>query len=219
MKRIFIIRHGKTVFNREKRLQGVGADSPLILNEQELRKYDQLAAYLSQYHFSQAYSSPLPRARATADLILERLTNNSELGAQTIDDLREIAYGQWEGQKREDLIKDHFSLFQKVSRRENDPELQALGIEDFRLAGQRFAAAIRRIAQNLGQDENALVFGHGGINQLGIKTLTKNENLLGVRNLSTSIVTELTDGNFGLDVYNQTAYLDAVDLNEGNVSI
>ncbi|KRM86984.1 hypothetical protein [Lacticaseibacillus thailandensis] len=70
----------------------------------------------------------------------------------------------------------------------------------------------------LSLDWHHLIFGHGGINQLGIKELAGNEHLLGLKNLSTSIVTAY-QGGFALDVYNQTAYLDHVDLNEGNVSI
>lgn len=215
MQRIFIIRHGKTAWNLAKRLQGAGADSPLLTDD--LTQYRQLAGYLDQYRFKAAYSSPLERSMHTGRIVTGYL-QQSRLTVQPVAGLTEISFGQWEGRSRDELIAEHLDLFRKMSRRENDPGLAAIGVEDFNVARRRFADAVRSIAATMGPDDNVLIFGHGGINQLGIKELTGNEHLLGLKNLSTSIVAP-HDGGFALDVYNQTAYLDQVDLNEGNVSI
>lgn len=214
MKRIFIVRHGKTQWNLEKRLQGAHGNSPLLLAD--LTDYQRLAAYLAQYTFAAWYSSPIPRAMATAQVLQQQL--GQSLPIQPVPDLAELGFGLWEGQLRDELIKRSPDLFAKLSRRENDPELAALGVEDFDQARHRFARAIYRIAEQLGPNDNALVFSHGGISQLGIKTLIGNEHLLGLKNLSTSIVGFVAHQAY-LDVYNQTAYLQQVDLNEGNVSI
>lgn len=214
MKRLFIIRHGKTAWNVAKRLQGAGADSQLLTAD--LTGYHQLAQYLAAYPFTQVYTSPIARAQQTATIVTESM--GLALPIQPLTGLKELSFGQWEGKQRADLIATAPALFAKLSRRENDQALQALGVEDFDQARARFRQALQQIAASLGENENALVFSHGGISQLGIKTATGNENLLGLKNLSTSILA-VHEHRFYLDVYNQTAYLTHTDLDEGNVSI
>lgn len=214
MKRLFIIRHGKTAWNVAKRLQGAGADSQLLTAD--LTGYHQLAQYLAAYPFTQVYTSPIARAQQTATIVTEAM--GLTLPIQPLTGLKELSFGQWEGKQRADLIATSPTLFAKLSHRENDQALQALGVEDFDQARARFRQALQQIAASLGKNENALVFSHGGISQLGIKAATGNENLLGLKNLSTSILA-VHEHRFYLDVYNQTAYLTHTDLDEGNVSI
>lgn len=216
MKRLFIVRHGRTQWNVEKRLQGASGDSPVLTDD--LMPYQQLAAYLDQYPIAAAYTSPLPRAVTSAQLILARMPQHAGLSLQRVPGLTEIGFGQWEGRKRDELVADYLALFKKLSQRQNDPGLTALGVEDFLLAAARFAQACQQIAAALPLDGNALVVTHGGIAQLGMRHLTGNDHLLGLKNLSTSIVGVVNE-DFYLDVYNQTAYLSHVALDEGNVSI
>lgn len=215
MKRIFIVRHGKTQWNLEHRLQGRYADSDLLTDD--LTPYQQAAAYLDQYRYQVVFASPIKRAMHTAQLVTDNFTQSVPT-LQTNAGLAELTFGDWEGKSKDELVADQPALFRKLSQRVNTPELDAIGVENFAAARERFAQAIREIGEQLGPDDNALVFSHGGISQLGIKELTGNEHLLGLKNLSTSIVALRPDGAF-LDVYNQTAYLHDVDLNEGNVSI
>lgn len=70
MRRLFIIRHGKTQWNLAHRLQGAGADSSLLTNDPQ--PFQQLAGYLDQYAFAAAYTSPLTRAYDTATLTRQR---------------------------------------------------------------------------------------------------------------------------------------------------
>ncbi|KRK71002.1 histidine phosphatase family protein [Lacticaseibacillus nasuensis] len=216
MRRLFIIRHGKTQWNLAHRLQGAGADSPLLTNDPQ--PFQQLAGYLDQYAFAAAYTSPLTRAYDTATLTLGYFTRHPAPALQVHSGLRELSFGQWEGRARAELIAQTPELFGQLSRREYSPALAELGVEDFAAARRRFAAACRDILATLGPDENALVFSHGGISQLGMRELTGCEGLLGLKNLSTSIIAATPHG-CGVDAYNQTAYLTQVDLNEGNVSI
>ncbi|WP_125571092.1 histidine phosphatase family protein [Lacticaseibacillus songhuajiangensis] len=215
MKRLFIVRHGKTEWNKAKRLQGAGADSPIITDD--ITPYGQLAAYLDQYEFTAVYSSPLKRSVDSARLTLA-MTGARNLPIQTDEHLRELSFGQWEGRTRKELIAENEAMFRAMSQRRDDPGLAALGMENFASARVRFVTGLRAIAAAMPADSNALIFTHGGIGQLGIKAVTGNERLLGLKNLSTSIV-GVQDERFYLDVYNQTAYLTHVDLNEGNVSI
>ena len=75
MRRLFIVRHGKTAWNIEKRLQGAGADSPLLTND--LTPYRQLAPYLDQYELAQAFTQALSRAYVTVTLTFEHFSRVS----------------------------------------------------------------------------------------------------------------------------------------------
>lgn len=215
MRRLFIIRHGKTAWNQAKRLQGAAADSPLLPKD---APYRQLAAYLDQYPFAAAYTSPLPRAQETAARTLAGFTRHLAPSVVVVDDLRELSFGQWEGRTRAAVQAEAPELFTLMAQRRDDPRLAALGMENFAAAGRRFTGALAGIAAGLGAEENALLFTHGGIGQLGLRAATGNPHLLGLKNLSTSIVA-VTEAGLALDSYNQTGYLTAVALDEGNVSL
>lgn len=214
MKRIFIVRHGKTEWNREQRLQGANADSPLLTNDLD---YQWLAEYLRHYQFAMVYSSPIKRALTTSRLVLAKM-NLPDMPIQILPGLAEISFGEWEGKVRSELITNQRTLFKKMSQRVDDPGLAALGMENFGRARLRFANTIKSIDETAIDDTNVLVFSHGGISQLGIQQLTGSDRLLGLKNLSTSIIA-VKDGEYYLDTYNQTGYLKRADVNEGNVSI
>lgn len=138
MKRLFIIRHGKTAWNLAKRLQGAGADSQLLTAD--LTGYHQLARYLAAYPFTQVYTSPITRAKQTATIVTQAM--GLTLPIHSLPGLKELSFGQWEGKQRADLIATSPALFAKLSRRENDPALQALGVEDFAQARARFRRGV-----------------------------------------------------------------------------
>jgi probable phosphoglycerate mutase len=98
---LYFIRHGETNWNAEGRVQGArdiplnqkgigqaSAAGAILLGV--LRKTERLPA-----HFDYV-SSPLGRARHTMDLLRAALGLPSE-GYRLDHDLREIAYGDWEG--------------------------------------------------------------------------------------------------------------------------
>lgn len=88
--RLFLIRHGETEWNRQHLLQG-NRDIPL--NEAGIRLAVQTAEGLRQagLTFDRIYSSPLQRAKRTAQL----LCPNQPL---VLDDrLRELSFGDYEG--------------------------------------------------------------------------------------------------------------------------
>ena len=90
--RFFFIRHGETNWNREFKYQG---SSDIELSGDGVEQARRTGLRLSRIVPSRVCSSPLKRARRTAEIIME---NNS--GAAVIDlcdDLREISFGSWEG--------------------------------------------------------------------------------------------------------------------------
>lgn len=87
---IYMIRHGETQWNKEKRLQG-RADIPL--NEYGIHLAEVTAHALQSIPFTKIYTSPLSRARETARILAHNRT------VKLIEDERliEMAFGEGEG--------------------------------------------------------------------------------------------------------------------------
>lgn len=90
VEKVLLIRHGETDFNREHRLQGV-MDIPL--NERGRGQAASVALHLRDISIDALYTSHIPRARETAEII------SRVIGLQPrIDErLREIEFGLFEG--------------------------------------------------------------------------------------------------------------------------
>ncbi|MDE5966403.1 MAG: histidine phosphatase family protein, partial [Lachnospiraceae bacterium] len=87
---IYIVRHGETLWNRDKKLQGS--------TDIELSDYGRYLAIetgknLSHVHFDRVFSSPLKRAYETACLIRPQQKNE----IITDDRIRELNFGIYEG--------------------------------------------------------------------------------------------------------------------------
>ncbi len=91
MARIILVRHGKTDWNQELRIQGGSSDTPL--NEEGRYQAEKLALRLSRCNIQAIYSSPLKRAFETAQMIAKH--HNIEVVVEK--SLREIEAGDMEG--------------------------------------------------------------------------------------------------------------------------
>lgn len=99
---IYLIRHGQTEFNREGRMQG-RLDSPLteLGVEQARRMGGHLRARLDDPALWSIISSPLGRARRTAEIVRETL--GLDCAIEFDDRLAEIHVGAWEGLTRTEI--------------------------------------------------------------------------------------------------------------------
>jgi probable phosphoglycerate mutase len=93
--RIILVRHGESSFNVERRVQGHWDKS--TLTDAGRATALQVGAALSDLKFDAVYSSPLSRARDTANLILSCLKSPPATPFQTTDNLKEINLVLWEG--------------------------------------------------------------------------------------------------------------------------
>lgn len=85
-----LLRHGKTLWNEQKRIQG-SSDSPLSpAGEQESGRW---LPVLSQHEWDRILASPLPRVRQTVEI----LNNSLKLPVTFDQQLREQDWGSWEG--------------------------------------------------------------------------------------------------------------------------
>jgi len=90
VRRLLLARHGQSVSNAMRRFQGV-QDVPL--SELGRRQAEALAGAFGQRRIAAVYSSPLQRARHTAELVAAAV----QAPLRSVDDLRELSLGEWEG--------------------------------------------------------------------------------------------------------------------------
>ena len=100
---IGFLRHGPTAWNREGRIQG---RSDIPLDSAALSELENLSAP-DEWSHCDVWSSPLCRASQTANTVTGRAPRIS-------DALIEMDWGQWEGQRGQDLIADQNSDFRHI---------------------------------------------------------------------------------------------------------
>jgi broad specificity phosphatase PhoE len=138
--RLFLIRHGETIANREFRYIGVG-DEPLSTLGQI--QAIQLAEALSVLPVAAVYSSPLQRAYETALQIAAR----HKLEIQPVDDLRECNFGTWEGLSRAEVLARSPEDAQHLHAWEKDMTIAPPGGESFETMHERACTAVEQLAQ------------------------------------------------------------------------
>ena len=156
--RILLARHGETPWNAEGRYQGQ-EDIPLSpVGEEQARR---LGERLRGVRIDRAVSSPLSRARRTAELAL-----GGARAAMLATDpgLMEIAHGTWEGLLAHEI-------------RERDPdgarawreaphEVQMPGGESLQQVLDRAWPALAHAADGLGDADTLLVVAHDAVNRV-----------------------------------------------------
>lgn len=98
--RIFLLRHGETAWNRERRIMG---RRPVPLSERGRAQLQALVPHLLGLGIEQVFTSPLPRARSSADLVAAAL---GDLPVVDEEGLTEVDYADWEGKSFPDLRHD-----------------------------------------------------------------------------------------------------------------
>ncbi|NMB11125.1 MAG: histidine phosphatase family protein [Firmicutes bacterium] len=96
MSEIYVVRHGQTQWNQERRYQG---QRDIPLSDAGRVQAERAARYLSDVGIRFLVSSDLLRARDTAAIIGERL----QLPVLCCSLWRERDYGRWEGLTREEI--------------------------------------------------------------------------------------------------------------------
>ncbi len=100
MSRLYIVRHGETVWNTERKTQGM-KDS--ALTEKGIIQAKKLSERLALEKIDYIYSSSLSRAYETAKIISSKLN----LAINITDDLREMNFGCWQGLTIEEVKNNY----------------------------------------------------------------------------------------------------------------
>lgn len=92
MTELILLRHGETVGQSSIRLYGATDIALSPLGEQQAAR---AAAALRPHSFARIVTSPLQRARRSAEIVLASQTPGAIL--EVVPDLREVDFGTWEG--------------------------------------------------------------------------------------------------------------------------
>ena len=148
---LYLVRHGETEINAEERFNGGGVDSPLTA--QGIAGAEAARQLLAPVKFARVYSSPLPRAMTTAEIVAGANT------PITIDPrLREMGLGDWDGTKLADAKDDpQFYLYR---HRMLEWDYRRYHAEGYQHMADRAQQALVDAAHWLG-DRRGLVVSHG----------------------------------------------------------
>ncbi len=182
-KRIILVRHGETDWNKQSRFQGQ-IDIPL--NENGKAQANAASKFLKDIPIQKAFSSSLLRPRETAQIILKE---HPQIGISLKDNLKEINHGEWEGKLEHEIMSNWSDLLQTWK---TFPEkVQMPDGENINEVSTRSLTGWKEICKDLKDNETALVVAHDAVN----KTILC--HLLG---LTPSEIWMIKQGNGGITV-------------------
>lgn len=205
--KLYFVRHGRTEWNEEGRIQGANGDSPLL--ESSIQQLEALGQHLSQTYFDAAYSSVLPRAVHTAQILLKQ--NQHPITLQEAPALREWRLGRLEGRKIKELkalYPEEMRAFRHNLSQFHHNLFDAESLSDTTKRTCDFVKSLK------GKElDTVLIVGHGANLTASIRTLLGNkpEELRKNGGLDNASVTILTTDNFEhyhLETWNDTSYLE-----------
>ncbi|HCE4560909.1 phosphoglycerate mutase [Vibrio parahaemolyticus] len=150
-RRIFVLRHGETEFNADKKLQG-HCNSSLTSKgcDQARRVGTTLKQYVENRPF-RVYSSTLGRALQTSQIVCEEL-NYSYKNLNKEPRLKEFSLGEWEQRTIPSLEQEVPNLLAQ-----NDWYLQAPNCETYESVRERLSSWLSDVTH----DEDIVVVSHG----------------------------------------------------------
>jgi len=179
--RIYLVRHGETMWNVEKRLQG-WKDSPLTDNG--LRSAKRLAKRLQDIRLDRVFSSDQKRALTTAEIIAK----DRNIPIEVLSSLRELNFGSWEGM----TISEIETLYPlEYSTYKTDPDrYTSVGGESIEQLFDRASKALKIIGSC--GEENVLVVTHG-VTIRALMTIISGQGMDGFAKIPVFLGTSLTE--------------------------
>jgi glucosyl-3-phosphoglycerate phosphatase len=212
IRRLLLVRHGVTTWNREGRFQG-HLDPPLDpLGEQEARAVASRVVHETTGPVA-VVSSPLQRAAATARFVVNALAADGRPVELALEPgIVEIGQGVWEGHTHAELAAtdpEGYAAWSASGGYREPP-----GAEGVPAAASRATAAVERLlaAEDLGHAESLCLVAHGGILRLVAGRLTglRDEEAwqLDVDNASLSVLVRDAAGtDWRIQAWNDTSHL------------
>ena len=203
--KLYFVRHGRTVWNLEGRFQGASGDSPLLSESIDILK--QLGQYLNEIHFDTIYSSDLPRAVKSAEIIQSQLQAPCPL--KSIPDLREWQLGKLEGLKIATLNAIYPQQIKAFRSNLAQFDTKMFEAESLYSTTQRTIQFIKSLKES--PAENILIVGHGANLTASLRTLIgyKEAHLRkegGLANASLTVLETDDFETFTLKRWNDTSY-------------
>jgi probable phosphoglycerate mutase len=206
MKELYFIRHGETIYNVEKRVQGKGVNSSL--NEKGRLQAKAFYNYYKDLAFDLVITSSLNRTKET----IEDFIQQNNLKHIEFDALDEISWGIYEGkQASEALYRDHQNVLTEWANANYDARIE--GGESAAEMSQRLRLFLNTIPTF---SENKILICTHGATLAFIMTILQNQPLSEMpayKHRNTGLCKFLFDGsNYSLQLQDDLKHLDLLVL-------
>lgn len=166
--KLYFVRHGESEANTRHVISN--RESPFGLTALGKRQAAELAESLKSIPLTSIFSSPILRARETAEILSQKF----QLPIQITEALREYDCGILEDKSDQASWEAHRTTYQEWVLRQNFQE-KPEGGESFLDIQNRFLPFIEKITHdNLHADNHILLIGHGGLFNLMLPLVLTN---------------------------------------------
>ncbi|WP_186328833.1 histidine phosphatase family protein [Bacillus sp. X1(2014)] len=197
---LYFVRHGETLFNVEKRLQGF-CDSPLT--DKGIEQAKSVGIGLSDFEFKAVYASESQRVVDTARYAI----GHRNIPIITDPRLKEMNFGILESLLQTDILDQHGNILETLFSLK-DLNMSAPEGESYLQLFTRTSSAIDEIIHKHKNDGgNVLVFSHGVTIGNYLMQLAKMSRYIHHDNCSVSVVKYL-NGEFYVDKIADTSFRD-----------
>ncbi|EGQ79031.1 phosphoglycerate mutase [Fusobacterium animalis ATCC 51191] len=202
---IYFVRHGQTIWNVEKRFQGL-SDSPLT--ELGITQAKLLGEKLKDIKFNKFYSTSLKRAYDTANYI----KGNRKQKVEIFDDFVEISMGDMEGIKQEDFKKLYPEQVKNFFFNQLEYDPSSFGGESFLEVRERVIRGLNKFIELNKNYERVLVVSHGAtlktlLHYISGKDISTLSDEAIPKNTSYTIV-KYENGKFEIIDFSNTSHLE-----------
>lgn len=157
MTKLYLIRHGETMWNKEKRTQGI---RNIQLSELGKLQARYLAKRLEKENIDVIYSSDLSRAYETAKIVGKHIGKS----VRPLPEIREMNFGEWEGLTINEIKRKYQDIYNQWN---TTPHIAKIpGAETLIQVQERAMKGVNHIIKE-NPDKNIVMVSHGA----AIKTI------------------------------------------------
>ena len=151
MGQLIFLRHGQAKNNTERILAGRTEGVPLT--DTGIKQSENTAQLLEHMNISAIYSSPIERAKHTAEIV----GKHNSLDVRIDDRLNELDMGKFTGMPYDEIFKSHGNVFMKFYN--GELEIAHNGVETFSQVKKRILGIVDHIIEKH-LDENIVLVTH-----------------------------------------------------------
>ena len=148
---IIFLRHAQAENNTKRIL--AGRTDGVSLTKTGIQQAEQISEYLKPLDISAIYSSPIERAKHTAEIV----TKNSAIDVELDDRLTEIDMGKFTRMNYDDMFAKYGNIFLKFY--ENDPVIAEHEVETFPSVQKRILDMVDHVIKKH-KNENVILVTH-----------------------------------------------------------
>ena len=148
---IIFLRHGQATNNTQRVLAGRTPGIPLT--EKGVDQAEKAAKFLEEMNISTIYSSPIERAKDTAEIV----GKHNSIDVRIDDRLIELDMGKFTGMPYDEIFSSHGNVFMKFYK--GELEIAHNGVETFADVKKRVLGMVDHVIENH-PDENVVLVTH-----------------------------------------------------------